>query len=131
MPGVKLLKYKAYNIVIIDLAYCDQERAVAVTEEAAKLIASQPPKSVITITQVAGAHFSPRTVKAVHDLATRDDPFVSVGIVVGVSGIRKAVFDSVVRLTRRRLLAFENMEQAKNWLAKRVRDGEALAETIG
>lgn len=130
MAGVKLLNVGAQNVVLISLANCDQQQTIDVIEEAARLISSQPPKSVITITQVEGAHFSPRTVKAVHDLASKDDPFVTAGIVVGVSGVRKAVFDSVVRLTRRRLWAFKSMEEARTWLSARVRNGRAVAETL-
>jgi hypothetical protein len=51
---------------------------------------------------------------------------VVLGIVTGVTGIRKAVFDAILRHTHRRLMAFENMEQAKTWLREHVRDADRV-----
>lgn len=127
MAGTQLIEHEGRKVLLISMAYCDQVKALAVMKEATKLIEGHPPKSLITITQVEGMHYTPANVRAITDYAAHNEPWVTVGIVVGVSGVRKAIFNSLVKLTGRRLYAFERMDQAREWLQKHARDTTKIA----
>ena len=44
-------------------------------------------------------------------------PYVKAGAVVGVTGLKRIIFSAVVTFSRRNLEAFDDVEQAKHWLA--------------
>ena len=44
---------------------------------------------------------------------------VTASAVVGVAGLKKIVYDAVIRFSGRQIATFDTVEQAKGWLAER------------
>ncbi len=62
------------------------------------------------------ARYNTEVIRAIEALAEHNRPFVRAGAVVGMSGIHRAVFGTILLFTRRALRAFDELEAAKDWL---------------
>ena len=90
-------------------------------EEIAKtkrVISTQPPGSVLALTDVRRATITPGNVRAMKELVDHNDPYVRwSAVVVGLSGVYLAGFRAIQGLSRRRnLLSFGDPDDAKEWL---------------
>ena len=53
-------------------------------------------------------------------LAVNNRPYVIAGAVVGLSGLQKVVYTTVMRFSKRNIPAFDDIEAAKDWLIAQV-----------
>ena len=90
----------------------DEEEALTTIQEAKRIIAAEPPKSVYTITDVTGSRATPKLRAALQDLTAHNKKYVVYGAVVGVTSIQRAVLRGIILLTGRRLIAAESMAAA-------------------
>jgi hypothetical protein len=86
-------------------------------EEAKRLIATRPEKSVRVLTNVIGTELSRTTSQIIKDFATQNKPYVKASAVVGVEGLKKIIYNAVQTVSGRHISSFDTMEQAKDWLA--------------
>ena len=90
----------------------DEEEALKAIEDAKRIIAAEPPKSVYTITDVTGSRATPKLRAALQDLTSHNKKYVVYGAVVGVTSIQRAVLRGIILLTGRKLVAAESMAAA-------------------
>lgn len=118
MAHTSFIEHKGTQITFLDFAGVGEtDEALRRIEEARQFIAQQPLKSVLTLTHVAGSKFNPEIVRAITALAEANKPYVRAGAVVGLTGLMKVVYATVVRVTGRNLKPFGDLERAKDWLA--------------
>ena len=89
------------------IAECDEADAVVMTE---------PLSSVLLLNDVRNSIGSLEVVKHLQLSAERSSPYVMKAAVVGVTGSTRLVLDLVNRFSKKPILAFDNLEAAKNWL---------------
>ncbi len=88
--------------------------------EAQEVVAAKSlkPASILTLTDVTDSRFDRSVLKALQDLMTYDRPFVRAGAVVGLSGLQRVAYATLMRLTSRsNLAAFATREDAESWLS--------------
>ena len=90
----------------------DEGEALKAIEDAKRIIAAEPPKSVYTITDVTGSRATPALRAALQDLTSHNKKYVVYGAVVGVTAIQRAVLRGIILLTGRKLIAAESMAAA-------------------
>jgi hypothetical protein len=90
----------------------DEEEALRAIDEAKRVIAAEPPKSVYTITDVTGSRATPKLRAALQDLTSHNKDYVIYGAVIGITAIQRAVLRGIILLTGRRLVAAESMAAA-------------------
>ncbi len=66
---------------------------------------------------MAASKFNPEIVRAITALAEANKPYVRAGAVVGLSGLMKVVYATVLRVTGRNLKPFDDLGRGKDWLA--------------
>jgi len=116
MGSVKFIQHKEKEILHIDLSQSELEEIVPILTEAKKLIAQRDHKSVLTLTNVTDTRYTPVLDRMMKEFAIHNKPYVAAGAVVGVAGIRKVVFESVIQFSGRALHLSDNEESAKEWL---------------
>jgi hypothetical protein len=116
MSGVRFIEHRDKRILHIDFGGCELDEFVGIIKESKKLIAKEPHASVLTLTNVAGAHVNPMASKVLKEFTTFNKPYVKAGAVLGASGLLKLEFDIVTKFSGRNLARFDNPEEAKNWL---------------
>lgn len=118
MERVRVLAHKGKDVLLLDASQCQAAEAGQVFVVARKLLAAMPPKSALTLTDVTGAMFDDASTREVQTNATVNVPFVRAAAVVGVTGLKKIVYNAVVRVSGRDVRLFDTREQALDWLVQ-------------
>lgn len=118
MKRVKYIYHNGRQILSLDFSGCNVEEALKTIEEATKLIREQPPNSVLTLTDVTGAKYNLEVTQAFKEFAKGNKTFVKAGAVVGLDALKKIIYNSVMHFSGRNLLAFDDIEKAKDWLVE-------------
>ena len=114
----KLFEYKGTKIFLMDFSGLNVEAILAMIPECKKYVSHQIPNSIMTITDVTDARFSQETTDELKDLAASNKPYVIASSVVGVAGMRKIVYDSIVMFTgRKNMKRHSTREEAFKWLS--------------
>lgn len=117
MPRTSFIEHKGVRIAFLDFAHVDSPAdALAAIAEAGEVVQGQPFKSVRTLTHVTGSRFNGEVLEAIKKLAVNNRPYVIAGAVVGLSGLQRVVYTTVMRFSKRNIPAFDDLEVAKDWL---------------
>lgn len=113
---VMFIRYKDKEILLIDFSNCNIEEGLQIIEKVKNIISQQPEHSLLTLTDVSGSRYNKEVVRRLKDLAEFNRPHVKAGAVVGVSGLKKVVYDTIMRFTKRTMPVFATREEALEWL---------------
>ena len=116
MERVELKNHEGRNIVHLDFSDLDPEMLEEVLGKAKTLIRSQPPKSLCTLTQVDGAHFNEQVVELLKDFAKGNEPYVTMGAIVGLRGLQRLVLTAVSKFTGRNFIVCSDVTEAQRRL---------------
>ncbi|HEU4698833.1 MAG TPA: hypothetical protein VFS40_06625 [Gemmatimonadales bacterium] len=119
MGRTNTIEHQGKQIVYLDFTgVTDPGAAIAAIAEAKAWFARQPKRQeLLTLTNVSGSHFDTHVVKAMRELAEHNRPYVRGGAVVGLSGLMRVVYTTLLHLTGRNIKAFDSVEEAKDYLA--------------
>jgi dihydroxyacetone kinase DhaKLM complex PTS-EIIA-like component DhaM len=113
---IKFIKYGGKDILCLDFVGCNTTEVVAVIEEAKRVIRTQPEGSLLTLTDVTDARFNQEVTERMKEFTANNKPYVKAAAIVGISGIKKIIFEAVMMFSKRKIHIFENMNDAKEWL---------------
>lgn len=117
MDRVRTLEHQGKKVVLIDVSGCKAKEAAEVLVAGRKLVATCPPASALTLTDVTGATFDDAATREAQTNAAQNAPFVKAGALVGVTGLKKIVYTAVTRMTGRNFAMFDDRQKALDWLA--------------
>jgi hypothetical protein len=117
MERVQFIEHRGKKILHLNFADCKPTEVLQVIEQAKSTIKAQPHKSVYTLTDVTNSAFNSAVSDAMKDFVLHNKPYVVASAVVGVTGLKQIIFNAVMKLSGRKLTAFENIDAAKDWLA--------------
>lgn len=118
MERVRELAHKGRKVVLLDLTGCAAGEAAKALVAGRRLIATLPPGSALTLTDVTGAHFDDAATAEAKTNAKENAPFVKAAALVGITGLKKIVYVAVTRMTGRDYRVFDTREQALDWLVE-------------
>lgn len=118
MERTRFIEHRGVPILLLDFSsVMNEQAALAAIAEAKAAVGGQPRDSLLTLTNVAGSHFDSTVVAALRDLVEHNRPFVRASAVVGLTGLMRVVFTTMVHLTGRNIRAFDQLDEAKEYLA--------------
>ncbi len=117
MGRVELLEHAGKRIVAIDFSHCGPAQLGPLFDEAKKLIAAQGTGAALTLTDVTETRFDDEISKSFKTYLEHNKPFVKAAAVLGLSGLRKALFTAINVAVRRDVRPFDDRESALTWLA--------------
>lgn len=79
---------------------------------------AQPPKSVLTLSDLTGATFSRSAVTRMKEVAVFDRPYVKRAAFVGAQSLPKVFYEALKTFSQREFLRFETREEATDWLVR-------------
>ena len=82
------------------------------------IVGTQPPKSLLILTDVTGTTFNTAAVEEMKHYSAFNTPFVKASAVVGLSGIKKIIYDAVIKVIGRAVMSFHTEAEALDWLAR-------------
>lgn len=116
MDAVRTIEHEGKNIIFVDFSEKSPAEIMAVIPIAKRTIAANPPASVLTLTDVTNGHYDRKVSEELKSYVAHNKPYVKAGAVVGLTDLKKIVFNSLNRLTGRNLKAFETLDEARSWL---------------
>ncbi len=117
MERVRFIQHNGREILFLDFSACKAGEVLLVIDKAKPVIAGRPEKSLLTLSDVTNARFDDTVSQRMKEFTAHNKPFVKAAAVVGITGLKKILFEAVMLFSKRKLHAFETIEQAKDWLA--------------
>ncbi|MGI5860551.1 MAG: hypothetical protein ACOX6T_00675 [Myxococcales bacterium] len=117
MDRIRFVECQGKRILYLDFSDLSPRDVEAVVGRARELVGAQPPLSLLTLTNVTNLRFDDAAVRAVKELAEHNRPFVRAAALVGVTGLKKIVLNTVKLFSKRDFALFDDVESAKSWLA--------------
>ena len=117
MGKIGFIDHKGVKILLFDFAYTKKSNEVLeLIQEAGLMARKRAPKSVLVVTDVTEAQYNIEVTQALKELAKGNAPYIKASAVVGVTGLKKILYDAVIRFSGRDLKLFDNRESALDWL---------------
>ena len=111
------------NIYYIDFTGLQSEADIdAVLTESKTLIRSRPLKSMVNLANIEGMHFNNRIKEMFVEYVKGNADYVMHSAIIGVNGLKRIVFNGIMKLTGRDVRCFDSIEEAKKWLVARVKE---------
>jgi hypothetical protein len=115
---IRFITYEGKNILHLDFSHCKAEEILNTITEAKKVIATHPEQSLLTLTDVTDARFNDAVTQEMKSFTAHNLPYVRAGAVVGVTGLKRIIFQAVIAFSGRKLSTFDSIEKAKQWLVE-------------
>ncbi|MEW6701179.1 MAG: hypothetical protein AB1298_00525 [Bacteroidota bacterium] len=117
MEKISFIDHKGKKILLYDFSYTKKsDDVIVLIKQAGTIAKKQPPRSILVLTDVTEAHYSVETTQALKELAKENTPYVKASAVTGVTGIKKVIFDAILKFSGRDIKLFNSREEAFDWL---------------
>ncbi len=116
MNRIEFIQYKGKQILHLNFTQANAAKVIQIIRTAKAVIAAQPEKSLRTLTDVTEMSFNEEAATALKEFASYNKPYVTAAAVVGITGLKKIIYNAVVKFSGRNLVAFDTRDQAKDWL---------------
>ncbi len=118
MDRVRFIEHRGKKILLIDYSnLTDEQEELLVVAERKEVVSSQPPKSLLTLTDLTGARVTRGTLDAAKMAAVLDVPYVKRAAVVGAqTAVPKGQVEAVETFSNREWAEFVTREEALEWL---------------
>ena len=118
MANVRFITHKHVELLLIDFTSTTSlGEFLSIIDEAKQVIASRPFHSLLTLTDVTNSYFDADITPAIKEYVAYNKPYVKAGAVVGISPVRKIIFNSVLFFSGRdNLKLFDTLDNAREWL---------------
>lgn len=116
---IRFVTHKLKQILLLDFTHIEKAAdAMEVVAFAREFVAKQPPNSLFTLSDITDSHYDRDVTAGLQELAKHNKPYVIAGAAVGVSGLQKVVFRSILAFSgRKNIKLFDDRESAMDWLA--------------
>jgi predicted aconitase with swiveling domain len=115
---VRFETYRGHRVLVINYAHCDVEGMKRVIDECRRIVGSQLPGSVLTLSDVTGATFDSQVVESIKELSRVNAPFVKRGAIVGITGLQSFIYSVVQAFSKRQIPLFDSREAALKYLTE-------------
>ena len=111
-----MIEHEGIDILFMDFSELSTEGVIALLEEAKGVIHSSPPKSLKVLTDVSNARYDKITADAFAAFSKSNNPFIAHSAVIGMTGMKRVLFNFVMRSTGRKVHLHRSRKRALNWL---------------
>lgn len=122
MSGASTIEVEGVRILFLDFAGSGIDDAPRLLQECGALVRAQPLGSALTLTDFTGSHFDSAVTTQLREYADANKPYVKLAAVVGVTGIKRAIYRAVLAFTgRTNLVLCDTVEEARRVLLEGAR----------
>ncbi len=119
MDRVSFVKHKNKDILLVDISDIrNVNESIETLQNGTRLIKTQPPKSILLLTNVSNTHYDPIGADAMKTYSKENTPYIKASAVVGVTGIKRLIFNTILKITGRKIMPFDDAKSALDWLAE-------------
>jgi len=118
MPKVEFILYKGVRILDLNVRDSkDVDQNIAAFRLAQEMAMKEPIKLLRLLTDVTEAHYTTEAVSVLKEFSKSTTPYMKASAVVGVTGVKWIILQSLIKLTGREIKLFDTRENARVWLA--------------
>lgn len=125
MDHLSFFTHRGQRILLVDCRNCGPEELIETFDEVEKLVAAQPPGSIMTLSDFTGARFSKEAADRLKVVAAKDKPRVRKAAFVGAEAIPDVFYHALESFSVRKFPGFRTRDEALAWLVEE--EGEAAA----
>lgn len=113
----RFIDHQGHPILLLDYSGIqEKEEALRAIAASRRIIGHQARDSLLTLTYVEGARYDSDVVQALKELTAHNKPYVRAAAVAGMSTVMRVIYRAVTTFSKREIRAFEDLEEAKDWL---------------
>ena len=117
MSNSNFIEFKKKRILFMNFADLDLEGVVTEIDAVSEIVAKEPPKSLLVLADLTKSQISKEVAAKWKAFAKHNEPYVKVTALVGVEGIKKVIYQAVLKFSgRKNLILFKSIEEAEEWL---------------
>jgi len=116
MQRATTIRHGEISIIFVDFRDCDLPQSLQVIAEATKLIRGQPSHSALILTDFTNSTHDARLAPALNEFTSGNAPHVKASAIIGMTGMKRVVYDVVMKATGRNIPIFDDADKAKEWL---------------
>jgi len=117
---IQFIEKDSRKIVLLDFISADAPRIAGIMSEFHDWLARQTPRSVLTLSDVTDLPLDPDVIQLFKDFTLYNKPYVKAAAVVGIRGLRKITFNTVMAFSGRKIQTFDTREDAVDWLIRQA-----------
>ncbi len=114
---VRFISHGEKEILFLDFSNTQANDVLRIIDRAKEVISTRPKNSLLTLTDVTNARFNEAVGEGMKQFTAHNKPYVRAGAIVGITGLKRVIFGAVMTFSKRKLESFDDLEQAKVWLA--------------
>ena len=115
MSRVSFIDHKDKRIIFFDFSKADTDEFLSRCEEAKKAVKAEG-KPLLYLVDVSGAPLNNLTKDAIKALAVHNNDYSIATAVIGVTGLKQVIFNTVRMVIKRNMQLFDNHDDASDWL---------------
>ena len=117
MARAKFKKHQDKMVLSLNFANLEIDEAHEIINYSSGTIAKMPNNSVRILTNITDANFNQELISALKEFAKKNKPHVIASAVVGATGIKKVLFNTIFKFSgRKNMKMFNNEDEAIEWL---------------
>ncbi len=125
MERVRFITHRGKRVLVIDHTGSTPQEMQRTMNEVEHIVASEPPDSLLTLSDFTGAQFDREAADRMKVVAAKDRPHVHRAAVVGADSIPEVLYRALESFSSRHFPKFKTREEALDWLTSE--DTEAAA----
>ncbi len=118
MERVSFINHGGKDILLLDFSDMKATDAIAMIEHARGVIGGRPENSLLTLTDVTDIRFNDDLSRKMKEFTVHNKPYVKAAAVVGVTGLKRIIYNAVTAFSGRNISTFDDREAAKRWLVE-------------
>jgi len=122
---VRFIVHRGKRVLLIDHTGSAAEEMGRTMDEVERIVASEPPNSLLTLSDFTGTEFDKTAADRMKVVAAKDRPHVRRAAMVGADNIPGVYFRNLESFSARHFPKFKTCEEALDWLTND--DTEAAA----
>ncbi len=115
---ISFVTHQGKAIMLIDFSHCEPKELLLLLDEIELTVARHARGSLLTLTDLTGAHVNREVATRMKEVLVRDRPFVKRSAWVGVGSVPKVFYDNIKSFAQRDFPPFATREAAMDWLVK-------------
>ena len=121
MERTRFIEHRGKRILLLDYSGVQNaEEALREIEHSKRVVAMQPPRSLLVMTVVRNARYNTAVLQGMKELAAHNAPYVKASALVGMGGLHRIAYQAVILFSRRKIQTFDTEAQALDWLVQQA-----------
>ncbi|MGZ4827686.1 MAG: hypothetical protein ACXVY9_10000 [Terriglobales bacterium] len=115
MERVRFIEHDGVQVLLVDCSNCGPQELNQTFDQVQQVVTSQPPHSVLTLSDFTGAEFDKKAADHMKVAATYDRSYVKRSAIVG-EDMPDVYYRNLVSFSAREFPIFKTREEALDWL---------------